>query len=399
MAEIDAGSTERRGITICFILEALSTGTLRYARDIVFGLSKRGVRPVVVSFDREYNLIGARSTHRLDLRLEGLGQRLVGRLILEFIRALVVLPRLVNVIVRENVDVLYAQNMDASALVSCMAGAITHRPVILFVHDLTDRELYVYERGFPGPAIPLLYSLARIRHEIVALFAPHIFVASRFIQREIEPLSARPIMVIPHGVATMPASDRSGGQSGTISLLCVGKLESKKRFEVPIKALALLGGIEVRLTIVGSGPRRQALLNLSQSLGVADRVKLTGFLDDKALQDVLGSSDIGVVPSLWEGFGYTALEMMRSGLPVLASNQGALPELVVPGLNGEVFDLDDSKQLADMIRRLCADRPELERLRRGAIETALKFNLERMIEETYSNVRSVLEPEATSTGY
>lgn len=391
MANAAASSGGHRNFTICFLLQALSSGTLRYTRDIVSGLSKRGVRLVVDSLDSDYGLQGAQSSHILGLRLEWLGQRLMGRLILEFVRLPVVLPRLVRVVVRERVDVLYAQNMDESALISCIAGAITHKPVILFVHDLTDRELYVYDRGFPTSLIPVLYSLARTRHRIVALFSPHIFVASRFIQRGIEEHARKPIVVIPHGVAARLMRAATEGRSGPINLVCIGKLERKKRFEVPLKALALLSEVDVRLTIVGSGPRRQPLLNLAQSLGVANRVNLAGFLDDEALQRVLKNSDIGIVSSLWEGFGYAALEMMGGGLPVLASNSGALPEVIVPGLNGYVFEPDNVAQLAGLIRHLCAERSELERLRCGALETAQKFNLERMVAETYSNVRRILE--------
>lgn len=393
-----ASSGGRRNITVCFVLQALSSGTLRYTRDIVSGLSKLGVRPVVDSLDSDYGLQGAQASHILGLRLEWLGQRLGGRMLLEFVRLSLVLPRLVCVVVREHVDVLYAQNMDESALISCLAGAMTHRPVVLFVHDLTDRELYVYDRGFRASIIPILYSMARMRHKIVSLFSPHIFVASHFIKREVDAHARRPIVVIPHGVVARLGWIPKEGRSGPINIVCIGKLERKKGFEVPIKALALLSDVDLRLTIVGSGPRRQALLNLSRSLGVANRVNLTGFLDDEALQNVLKNSDLGVVASLWEGFGYAALEMMASGLPVLASNRGALPEVVIPGLNGFLFELDDCAQLAGMIRHLCSERMELERLRRGAIETAQKFNLERMIEETYSNVRRILERGAPSTG-
>jgi glycosyltransferase involved in cell wall biosynthesis len=372
-------------------VQALSSGTLRYTRDIISGLSKLGVRLVVASLDTDYGLQGVKKSHRLGSRLEWLGQRLAGRLILEFIHLPVVLPRLVRVVVGERIDVLYAQNMDETAFISCLVGAITRRQVILFVHDLTDRELYVYDRGFRASVVPFLYSLARWRHKIVGLFSTHIFVASRFIQSEIGVHSRRPVIVIPHGVVTRSGRSPEKGRSGPLGIVCIGKLERKKRFEVPISAIALLSDVDVRLTIVGSGPGREELLDVSRSLGVANRVNLAGFLDDEALQNALRESDLGVVSSLWEGFGYAALEMMGSGLPVIASNAGALPEVVVQGLNGYLFERDDYVQLASIIRRLCTDRNELERLRRGAIETAMKFSLERMVDATYRNIRKILE--------
>lgn len=74
--------------------------------------------------------------------------------------------------------------------------------------------------------------------------------------------------------------------------------------------------------------------------GIEDRVHFTGYLE--RIEDAYAAADLVVVPTEFEGFGMPALEAMASGLPVIGSNRGAFPEIVVSGKTGYTLDVADA---------------------------------------------------------
>ena len=106
---------------------------------------------------------------------------------------------------------------------------------------------------------------------------------------------------------------------------------------VLIQALALLenSGVKPHLTIIGDGPERRALENLSRSLGLADQVSFAGKIPTDNVSKLLAEHNILIVPSIWnEGFGVVALEGIASGCVVIGSDSGGRkigkPPAVVP---------------------------------------------------------------------
>jgi glycosyltransferase involved in cell wall biosynthesis len=150
---------------------------------------------------------------------------------------------------------------------------------------------------------------------------------------------------------------QTGGQPQPYALV-VSRLAPEKGVDVAIAACRLAG---LRLVVAGDGPERQAL----QALAADGEVHFAGHVDDAELLRLRAHASLALVPSRSaETFGMAAAEAMASGLPVLASRIGALPELlgeqclVAPG---------DPPALAEAIRRIASDatagRRGLERVR------------------------------------
>jgi len=93
---------------------------------------------------------------------------------------------------------------------------------------------------------------------------------------------------------------------------------------------------------------------------IDDAVQNLGWIEPARVDDYISQFDAIIIPSRWEGFGLVAVEAMRNAVPVLASNRGALPELIIPGFNGYIFDLDNQNQIANLLRQLHKD--ELKRM-------------------------------------
>jgi len=123
-------------------------------------------------------------------------------------------------------------------------------------------------------------------------------------------------------------------------LLHVSNFRAVKRPQDAIRVFAgVLEKRPARLLMIGDGPERQSCLDLAHELEVAGRVQ---FLDSTPqIEKFMSVADVFLLPSEQESFGLVALEAMSSGVPVVASRTGGLPELVVEGLCGFLRPIGD----------------------------------------------------------
>jgi glycosyltransferase involved in cell wall biosynthesis len=119
------------------------------------------------------------------------------------------------------------------------------------------------------------------------------------------------------------------------------------------------------------------------------RARFLGIRHD--VPDLLGASDLFVLPSLWEGLGLVFLEAMAVGLPVVASNVSAIPEVVEDGVSGWLVDPGDAPALARALSSALADPAERRRRGEAGRQRLLeRFALPRMIDETLAVYAEVL---------
>lgn len=179
----------------------------------------------------------------------------------------------------------------------------------------------------------------------------------------------RGVEVIPFGVDTelfkpgvAPVCKRPEIVVGTTK-----SLEDVYGIEHLIKAFALLCQPfdNLRLMIVGGGTRGEHLQELSRELRVDHRVTFFGPVKHADIPGFLARIDIFVVPSLQESFGVAAVEAASMGLPVVASNVGGLPEVVVDNLTGFLVPPGDAVSLSDAIQKLVINPDLREKMGRS----------------------------------
>lgn len=179
-----------------------------------------------------------------------------------------------------------------------------------------------------------------------------------------------PIEVIPFGAATqsptaLPRNHSKVASDGAFQLLFIGRLVERKGVRNLLEAVAELEP-EVVLTVAGDGPLGPELRELAASLGVAERVRFTGFVSEEELARELEGSDVLVLPAVEdakgdvEGLGVVLLEAMQAGKPVIASRSGGITDIVIDRETGLLVEPGDSRALADAVRQL-RDDPELRR--------------------------------------
>jgi sugar transferase (PEP-CTERM/EpsH1 system associated) len=132
----------------------------------------------------------------------------------------------------------------------------------------------------------------------------------------------------------------------------VGRLDPVKDQATLIQAFARLAA-EAVLVIAGDGPCRNELRDQATALGLGDRVRFLGERHD--VSQVLRAMDVFVLPSIAEGISNTILEAMATGLPVVATRVGGNPELVVPGVTGQLVPRQNPDALAESIGEYLSD--------------------------------------------
>ncbi len=166
-------------------------------------------------------------------------------------------------------------------------------------------------------------------------------------------------------------------------LVCVGRLAPQKDHPTLLRAMTSLPD-DVVLLLVGGDPFGQGeeqLRRLAGELGLGERVRFLGIRSD--VPDLLGASDLFVLPSLWEGLGLVFLEAMAAALPIVATTVSAIPEVVEDGESGWLVAPSDPDALAAAITTALDDPDERRRRgQAGAARLAERFGLDRMIDET-----------------
>ena len=141
-------------------------------------------------------------------------------------------------------------------------------------------------------------------------------------------------------------------------LVCIGRLSKEKGQSLLIEAVAQLRaeGIAVDVTLVGDGPMRSEIVQLIMGHGLDDQVRITGWLDSKAIEDELRQARALVVPSLSEGLPVVIMEAMANRRPVIAPFLAGIPELVIQGETGWLYPASDVAALQRAIKS-CLQAP------------------------------------------
>ncbi len=200
--------------------------------------------------------------------------------------------------------------------------------------------------------------------------ADHVTATSQMLAESANKLlkKERDIEVVPFGVDLEHYKRKQRSSGDTIHIGSVRKLKPKYGLEYLIRATAKLieSGYKMDLTIAGKGPLREGLEKLARDLGIGDKVHLTGFIENDKVVDLLYQLDIFVMPSVEEGetFGVAAVEAMATGLPVVASRIGGLPEVVGHNITGLLAQPASEESLAEALKTYI-DNPKM-RLLHGA---------------------------------
>jgi glycosyltransferase involved in cell wall biosynthesis len=154
----------------------------------------------------------------------------------------------------------------------------------------------------------------------------------------------------------------------------------------------LESGLRQRFTLVLGGRQdrwwseREAL---ARELGVADRVRFIGQIDEEDMPLLYSGAALFAFPSIYEGFGLPPLEAMACGTPVLCSNRASLPEVV--GDAGRIVDPEDVVAFTRSLADILGSQAELDRLAGAGLEQAGLFRADAICERQMQLLEKVAE--------
>jgi len=270
-----------------------------------------------------------------------------------------VIPRLVRLMRDGRYDVVHT-HMFASNLLGRLAAVLAGVPVIVStVQLIADREAW-WEI--------LVDRLLQYRTD--TMIASSQAVRQSFIQRGIQPAK---IAVIYNSVdlacfdavdweaARRATRQAFGWDEGHFVVGTVARLERIKGLDHLVEAASAVAETipRARFLVVGDGPQREDLLSRVHHFGLEERFVFAGLRSD--VPQILPAFDLFVLPSLSEALGIAAIEALASGVPVVASQVGGVPEVIIHGETGLLVPPGDAAQLAQAIWHVAANPAEARR--------------------------------------
>ncbi len=299
------------------------------------------------------------------------------------------------------IPALLAQDADAPLLIHAhdwlahfAASALKHRfhlPMLATIHATE----YGRNGGISGPTQEYINSVeGDLQHE-----AWRVIVCTEFMKRECEHALHTPwdkMDVVYNGVdpAKFVLPDFSPEEKAAYRaqfaapeekiVFFVGRMVREKGVQVLIESLPKVrwGYHDTKLLIVGGG-RRDHLVNLASYLGMERHVYFTGFVPDEDLMKIYGIIDIACFPSLYEPFGIVALEAMAARVPVVVSDAGGLPEVVLNNVSGITTYAGNPNSLADGLLKILHEPDTAERMAEAAYaRLGTDFNWDHLATQT-----------------
>jgi glycosyltransferase involved in cell wall biosynthesis len=311
------------------------------------------------------------------------------------LREQIELPR---ILARHKIDLLHSPHFLLPLVRPCPAVATIHDVVYLACpQDLPSRAGRLYYRA-------MMHACSRLAARIIT-DSEH---SRKEIQRVLHADPAR-IEVIYPGVdpqffrVTDPARLKAARARYGIDrdyVLCVGIYKARKNHAGLLRAFrrVLDGGVPAQLVIAGPMAEGETgLRRLAAELGVSDSVVFTGFVDEPDLRALYSAARVCACPSLYEGFGFTVLEAMACGAPVVCSSATSLPE--VAGDAALYFDPNEPEEIAgQLLRVMTDDKLRASLMERGQIN-AQRFSWEETARQTLAVYHHALEMPLPKAAY
>ncbi len=269
-------------------------------------------------------------------------------------------------------DIIHCHSTKAGLIARFWSAILNIKPVIFTAHGWAFTEGREYWKRF---------LLAQIE-KLAGYVTDKIICVSEFdkeLALKFKVADENKLVVIHNGIDPtefIRISRNYHKSSNEVIVTFVGRLAPPKDLFLLIDAVKLVP--EVKLQIVGDGELRVKVERYILKNFLSDRVILLGERFD--IPEILAQSDIFVLPSKWEGLPLTIIEAMMSGLPVVATRVGGVPELVEDGVNGYLVPSGDVKAFADAIRKLAYNVELRERMGKAGRKRAIEnFTLDKML--------------------
>lgn len=222
-----------------------------------------------------------------------------------------------------------------------------------------------FRRSFPW----VRPTLARAQ----AVIVPSAFLERIFAARGVS------VTVIPNIIDLTRFAPREGRPAGGLvaapHVVVARNLEPIYDIPTALRAFRLIHErrTDAKLSVAGSGPERDRLLALARDLGLSESVQFTGRLDNAEMALLYRRADLVLNPSLADNMPVSILEALASGVPIVSTKVGGIPDLVEDGVAAVLIPPGDAEAMADAALALLDDAERRDRLTEAGFQTARRY--------------------------
>jgi len=261
------------------------------------------------------------------------------------------------------------------------AKQISGKPLVIHVHA-TD-----FDRS-RGQVNPTVYGIEKRGMDM----ADHIMTVSELTRRiVIEKYHQNPAKVttVHNAVEPLPDADsftKTPRHDKVVTFL--GRITMQKGPEYFVEAAyrVLQKTSGVRFVMAGSGDMMHAMIDLAARRGIADKFHFTGFLKGRQVHEMLGESDVYIMPSVSEPFGISPLEAMQVGTPSIISKQSGCAEILDHAIKTDYWDIDAMADAIYAIVKYPAMYSSLRNLGREEVDNIKWYDAGLKVRSIYESV-------------
>lgn len=256
-------------------------------------------------------------------------------------------------------DIVHIQEPGVVGLSALLLAKKYKIPVVGALHFIPEQIDRVLGGSFEKVLTPIFNIFIRyVYNKYDAIMTPSIFFADYLRKTGV----TKPINVISNGVDTnlykpqkldLNTRAKYGFSQNDIVFFFLGRLDRDKNVETLVRAMPKTNK-NVKLVVVGKGTESKFLHELAHKLNVEAKIVWTPYVTDSEMLDLYSAVDVFSIMSPYEGQSIVTLQAVASGLPVIAADAGALPELVENNSNGYLVNTYDAETLSEKMNILAA---------------------------------------------
>lgn len=295
-------------------------------------------------------------------------------------------------------DVIHVHGVATMALRGLTAARFLKIPAVMTFHTMVGDVAYGYSPiKIPKEALDSLIwiYLRNIMKRMDAVIVPTDEIGKELRSRTDK---IRLLRTIPTGVDAnvfRPGLDgdvfnKKYGIGKGKKILHVGRISFEKEIDMIIRAMS---DIDAELLIIGSGPQKKELEQLTEDLHLTDKVRFLGFVPDEDLPYAYACADMLVSCSAFETQGLSVLEAMASGIPCACRNARAFKSIIRDGENGFLFD--DERGCADAVRKCLHANGSISK---ASYDTAMLYSAVASADSTARLYEEVIEAKRKKMG-
>ncbi len=307
--------------------------------------------------------------------------------------AILSLPKIMIELRKFKPDIVHVMDPFTVCSEGIMAAKLTKIPIVITFHTFFMDHDFLKNVKLEGGARLIskpVWKLTAFYHNL----ADAVICPSVVSQKELESHGLKkPTVVIPNGLNLKEIKNLTIGgkkdltktfgiKNGAKTAIYVGRLAADKNLDVLLKSWKLVNKVlpKTKLLIVGDGPKKRHLKNLTKMLGIKESVVFTGPISrDRILKKgIYNLADVFVTASKIENHSLSMLEAMAHGLPLIGVNARGTPELI-DDQNGILVETDKSEFIADAMIKLFTDEDLRKKLSKGSLLKIKKYDISQML--------------------